>query len=188
MSKTGEYYSNNSSEYIDKTKDTDMSETYLMFEKYLKDNARILDLGFGSGRDSLHFMSKYQVVSIDPVEEFINNALKLGLDARKLSAEDMNFSAEFDGIFACASLLHVNEDKLSLCFKNCYKALKDDGTMYCSFKYGDFIGYIEDRYFVYLTEESIKKYLGDFKIIEYTITGDKLANRDLRWLNIILKK
>lgn len=73
-------------------------------------------------------------------------------------------------------------------FNNCYTALKDNGIMFCSFKYGDFVGYQGERFFVYLTEKSIKKYIGNFKIVEFSINGDNLANRDLKWLNVILKK
>ena len=188
MNKTVDYYNSNSKEYIETTSSTDMSESYKSFLKYLKVGDKILDLGFGSGRDSLYFKNNYDVVSIDPVPSFIDNGLKLGLDARLMSAEELDFVDEFNGIWACASLLHVDESKLALCFRNCYKALKEDGVMYCSLKYGDFKGYIDDRYFVYYTEETIKKYLGDFKILELNISGDKLANRDIRWMNLILGK
>ena len=49
------YYSKNYKECINKTKNVDMKEYYNVFEMYLKPNSKILDIGFGSGRDSLYF-------------------------------------------------------------------------------------------------------------------------------------
>ena len=50
-----------------------------------------------------------------------------------------------------------------------YYTLKDNGVMYVSFKYGDFEGIIDDRYFTYLTEEDIN-YLGKEKNNEKHLT------------------
>lgn len=60
--------------------------------------------------------------------------------------------------------------------------------MYVSFKYGDFEGVIDDRYFTYLTEESFTNIINqtNFNIDKLWINEDKL-NRDVKWLNVILK-
>ena len=60
-------------------------------------------------------------------------------------------------------------------------------VMYISFKYGDYVGIRDDRYYIDLTEETIKDYIGHFHIVETSITGDNLQ-RDNRWLNCILRK
>ena len=74
------YYKENKDEFINNTINCDMSFHYNMFEKYLNDDAKtILAIGFGSGRDSLYFSEKYEVYSIDPVEEFCEHAKNLGL-------------------------------------------------------------------------------------------------------------
>ena len=74
------YYKDNKDEFINSTINCDMSYHYNLFEKYLNSYAKtILDIGFGSGRDSLYFSKKYEVYSIDPVEEFCDNAKKIGL-------------------------------------------------------------------------------------------------------------
>ena len=90
---------------------------------------------------------------------------------------------------ACASLLHIKSNKLVDVFNKCYKALKDKGVMYVSFKYGDFGGIIDDRYFTYLTEGTFTNIINqtNFKIDKLWITKDKL-NRDIKWLNMVLKK
>ena len=107
-----------------------------------------------------------------------------------MTAQEMNFINKFDGIWACVLLLHVKKEEFNLCFNNCDKALKDDGVLYCSFKYGDFEGDRNCRYFTDLTEETIKNYLKDtnLKIIESLITNDVRPNRSGKWLNVVLKK
>ena len=60
--------------------------------------------------------------------------------------------------------------------------------MYVSFKYGDLEGIIDDRYFTYLTEESFTNIINqtNYKIEKLWINEDKL-DRDVKWLNVILK-
>ena len=63
------YYNKHAKEYINNTKDVNTKEYYDIFESYLKLQDKILDVGFGSGRDSLHFVNKgYEVVSIDTIK------------------------------------------------------------------------------------------------------------------------
>ena len=52
------YYNKHAKEYINNTKDVNMKEYYDIFESYHKLQDKILDIGFGSGRDSLYFKNK----------------------------------------------------------------------------------------------------------------------------------
>lgn len=186
------YYNRFALNYIEDTKDLDMSLLYNFFERYLKPDDTVLDLGFGSGRDSLYFSRKYQVYSLDPVKEFVDNAKKLGLkNVYQMKAEDLSYDHLFEGIWACASLLHVSSKSLQDVFKKCSKALKPKGVMYVSFKYGNFEGFRNDRYFLDLNEDTIGEYLVETGLIinEISITNDVRAERhNEKWLNLILLK
>ena len=103
----------------------------------------------------------------------------------------MTFINIFDAIWASASLLHVKESDLKEVFNKCHDALKDKGILYVSFKYGDFIGEMDGRYFIYLTEKSVLNYidLKRFLIKEIKVTKDVRPNKENElWLNIILEK
>ncbi len=187
-----DYYNENAKAFILDTFSCDMSNLYHFFEQYLKDPEVILDLGFGSGRDSLYFQKKgYTVYSIDPTKEFYEHGKGIGLEhVYQMSAQEMNFENLFDGIWACASLLHVPSSELNDVFQKCGKALKENGIIYVSFKYGDYEGIRNGRYFLDLNEESIMKYLKDtdLSILSTLITEDVRPDRTTKWLNVILKK
>lgn len=186
------YYSEHAQEFIDNTIDCDMSEQYRLFEKYLNKKGAILDIGFGSGRDSLYFKSKgYKVYSIDPEVKFVKHAKELGLDnVFLLHAEDMNFQNMFDGIWACASLLHIKSVDLNVVFKKCDCALKNNGIMYASFKYGEFEGVRNGRIYLDLNETNLISYLQstNLKVIRQLISKDVRPGREEKWYNVVLVK
>ncbi len=185
------YYKENAKEYIEKTISIDMTNEINKFLKVIGEKGSILDLGFGSGRDSLYFQnSGYDVYSIDPTKEFCDNGIRLGLKhVIEGYAQDINYQEKFDGIWACASLLHIPSEELVQTLMKCKTALKKDGIMYASFKYGDFEGIRDDRFyndmtidkFMYICENAGMSY------IESWITYDK-QNRNNKWINFLLGK
>ena len=89
--------------------------------------------------------------------------------------EELNDQNIYDGIWACASILHLSKSDLFLVFHKMNKALKENGIIYTSFKYGEFEGERNGRYFTDFTEDSL--------------TGDVREGRgDERWLNILICK
>ncbi len=186
-----DYYSKHAKEYILSTKTADMNDLYKLFESHIEAYSKILDIGFGSGRDSLYFQNNgYQVTSIDPVKEFCDNAKDIGLNnVIQIAIENIDYHKEFNGIWACASLLHIESSKLVDVFNKCYEALIEKGVLYVSFKEGNFEGYLDGRYFTYLTKESFINIINHtkFKINSIWINEDKL-NREVKWLNAILIK
>ena len=186
------YYSEHSQEYIENTKDANMKNLYSFFERYIPSNAqKIMDLGFGSGRDSLYFKSKgYEVLSLDPTLEFCEYGKSIGLNVECKKAEEIDYINVFDGIWACASLLHVDSNNLKDVFKRCFRSLTKNGVMYCSFKYGNFEGERNNRYYLDLTEERLKEFVEktQFEIVSIIVTDDVRKDKKERWINAILRK
>ncbi len=193
MDINSKYYDDNADAFITDTFECDMSVQYHFFEKELKKNAKtILDLGFGSGRDSLYFLNKgFEIYAIDPSKKFCDNAKKLGIkNVFQITAQEMEFNNLFDGIWACASLLHVPSKELNDVFKRCASALKNSGVIYVSFKYGVFEGERNGREFLDLDETGLQKYLENTHLIikEVLITEDVRPDKTTKWLNAILIK
>ena len=187
-----DYYHEHSQEFINDTFNCDMSDQYRFFEQYLNGTGTILDIGFGSGRDSLYFLSKgYEVYAIDPEEEFVKHGRDIGIKhVYQLKVEDMEFVNMFDGIWACASLLHISSDKLTEVLQKCEKSLKKGGIAYISFKYGEFEGIRNGRYYLDMTLEKLAKYLFATKltIVDVFISNDVRVDRTDMWINCILKE
>lgn len=192
MDINSKYYIYNTDAFIENTINCDMSVQYNFFLKHIPKNGTILDLGFGSGRDMIYFQELgYNVKGIDPIDSFVERMQSKGFEVYKDTAQTMNFIDEFDGIWACASLLHVPSNELTNAFKKCEIALKKNSILYCSFKYGTYEGERNGRVFTDLNEETIKKYLDglNLNIIETSITTDVRPDQSNQtWLNCIIKK
>lgn len=189
---TKDYYNKNAGIFIENTLNLDMSYTYEKFEKYLTQGSKILDLGFGSGRDSIYFTKRgYIVTSTDFAEEFVERGRRLlSNEVVLLDTLEMQYKNVFDGIWACSSLLHFNDDELIIALKNCYNALKNNGVMYTSFKKGSFIGERNGRFFHDFEQDDLVELVQKmkFQVLELFVTKDVRPDRVEEWVNIILKK
>ena len=185
---TKQYYSTNYDIYISSTKDVDMTEHYNRFLPYLSQGAKILDIGFGSGRDMLYFASKgYDVIGVDNVAEFVDSAKAKGLNAHLCDFHNLPYNAQFDGIWACASLLHSND--LPLAFNNLYNALKTGGHIYLSMKYGTGTSVENGRFYQYIDEQKLEELCqeSNLAIVEIYRSQD-LLKRDNGWINAVLQR
>lgn len=194
MNHTITYYNLSAEAYVKGTIDVDLSELRRRFHNHLPEGTHILDLGCGSGRDSKAFLEQgYTVTAMDGSLECCKLAGgTIGQEVFCKTFEELDFDQEFDGIWACASLLHVPFGELTGVFRKIARALKPGGYLYASFKYGDFEGKRNGRYFTDLTEERLMNLLKPvdcFEISETFITDDVRKDRDgEQWLNVIMKK
>ncbi|MCI8821249.1 MAG: SAM-dependent methyltransferase [Lachnospiraceae bacterium] len=90
------------------------------------------------------------------------------------------------------SILHLPYHELKEVFLKMACALKENGIVYTSFKYGIFEGERNGRYFTDMTEEKMEKLLQEVSVFhteELWISEDVRPGReDEKWLNIILRK
>src|SRR5215475_7717606 len=155
------YYDAHADEFCAKTVVLDMSQLYAPFLEEIPPGGRILDLGCGSGRDSLAFLQRdYRVVSIDASAAMVAATSKLtGQTAMVVTFDEIPFDTEFDGIWASASLLHVSRRDLGAAFDRLTRALKHGGVLYVSFKYGDAERFEHGRFFNDMNEALLHSYL-----------------------------
>ena len=172
----------------------DFRETQERFLKHIPPQGRILDFGCGSGRDAKYFYDRgFDVDAVDGSEELCKLASEYtGLHVKQMLFSDLDVVEKYDGIWACASILHLPSLDLRNVLLKMIKAIKNGGVIYASFKYGEFEGMRNGRYFTDLTETSLKKYIADIeniKMVDLWITGDVRTDRgDEKWLNLILQK
>lgn len=188
-----DYYNKNAKSFYDGTVNADMSDWRKRFEKYLDEGAKILDAGCGSGRDSLAFMNAgYDIEAFDASEELCKLASELtGKKVLNLRFEDIDYLDMFDGIWACASLLHVDEKLLSPVIIKLRNALKKAGIIYASFKYGNGTVIRGERIFTDKNEKSIKELFvaNGFTILDCDISTDIRSDRaGEKWINVIAQK
>ena len=191
---TLDYYNKNSEEYFNSTLNVDMTNTYKEFLKLVPEGGKILDLGCGSGRDSMNFMKLgYEVTAVDGSKELAKKASALlGKEVIASTFEELELKEKFHGIWACASLLHIKREDLKTVLNNLYNNLDDNGVFYMSFKYGE-KEYVDDknRYFNCFTDESIISFINEntkYNILGLYITEDKLGRvNEVKWLKLIRK-
>ena len=192
-SKTKKYYKINAVDFFNSTIDADVTPLYEHFLRYIPYGGKIFDLGCGSGRDTKFFLDQgYDVEAIDGSPELCKLASDYtGIDVKCLDFFDLDEKSKYDGIWACASLLHVDRERLPEIFVILKNALVMNGYLYASFKYGDYKDIRDGRYFVDLNEDSLTEILSSvqgFEIVEMWQSQDVRRGKDVDWINVILKK
>lgn len=160
--KTINYYNKYTKSFIQTTRSVDFTNIQNKFLSYLPSGAFILDFGCGSGRDTKYFLKRnYNVTAIDGSEEICKEASKYtGIKVKQMLFEELNDQNIYDGIWACASILHLSKSDLFLVFHKMNKALKE--------------------FILQIPQLQIK---------EIWTTGDVREGRgDERWLNILICK
>ena len=171
-----------------------MSDVYERFEVYLNDGDTILDAGCGAGRDSKHFLEKgYDVTSFDGCKKLTQRASSfIGKSVINMKFTELNYNEDFNAIWACSSLIHLTRKAFVKVLLKFYEALKPEGHVYISLKYGDSEKVEDGRVFASYTQSLVKDIIDTktpFKIEEIWITSDKRVGRENeKWLNVILYK
>ena len=164
------------------------------FLSYLKPGAHILDFGCGSGRDSRYFIDKgFEVTCTDGSENMAKLAEEyLGIPVHVMEFNDLHDEDAYDGIFASASIMHIEYKEIEELFPKMIRAMKKGGILYVSFKYGDNDGFLGKRYYTYMNEERFARLTEPFTELEVITSGifgnEHPGQMDFRWLYAILRK
>jgi SAM-dependent methyltransferase len=191
---TVDYYNEHAEEFYRDTIGLNMEGLYAPFLSLVPKGGRILDAGCGSGRDSVYFMHEgYDVTAFDASSALVSlSARKLGDKVHCLSFHQISFDREFDGVWACASLLHVPRSEMGDAINKLAHALKQDGVLYASFKYGDKEEIIDGRLFSFYDEASFNKLIrgnSHLSLINLWKTEDVRKSRPNEyWLNVLLRR
>ena len=194
MNNTLIFYDSHAEEFYDNTVNVGFETVQVRFLNKLEKGAYILDFGCGSGRDTKYFLENgYMVEAIDGSKELCRLASSLtGINVKHMYFQELDKENKYEGIWACSSILHLPVDELIDVMGKMKIALKENGIIYTSFKYGDFSGERNGRFFTDMTEESFAKLLGKIDglyVEEQWISSDARPGRgEEKWLNLILRK
>ncbi len=193
MDQTLTYYEQHADVFTAGSISADMEETRTHFLGALPKGAYLLDFGCGSGRDTKVFLDQgYQVDACDGSEELCRRASEYArTPVTHMLFHDLSAISQYDGIWACASILHLNKEDLKDVLRKISVALKPGGVLYTSFKYGTFEGMRGGRYFTDFNEEQLGVFMEqipELKVFETWITNDvRPGKEEEQWINILAR-
>lgn len=189
-----DYYDTHAAAFFAETRDVDMEPLYARFLAHVPTAGRLLDAGCGSGRDTRAFLERgYAVTAFDASPALATLAsAHCGIEIEIRRFQEVEWSATFDGIWACASLLHVPFVELPDVLQRLACALRSGGVLYASFKYGAVEREHQGRRFTDLDEDGLAILVAgidELDILAVWTTADQRPGRESeRWLNAILHK
>lgn len=178
--------------YATSTINIDLTAIHDRFLACIPRGGLILDVGSGSGRDTLAFLSRgFRVEALEPSMGLAALSAKLtGVVPRVERAQDINATDRYDGVWACASLVHIPPHELPAVFGNLLRSARKRAPIYCSFKHGHGARIAADgRPFTDLNEDDLTRILSGFPEITRSVTwisdGEGSARGLDVWLNTI---
>lgn len=188
------YYDSHADQFYQSTVKVEFSAMQEHFLGKLRKGSYILDFGCGSGRDTKFFLEQgYRVDAVDGSKELCKLASKYTeIEVKNMIFQELSEADRYDGIWACSSILHLPIGELTEVMRKMVTALKENGIIYISFKYGTFAGERNGRFFTDMTEETFAEFLKGINALdleEQWITSDVRPERgEEKWLNLILRK
>lgn len=189
---TQRYYEDKAEEYLARTSHLDMESLYKPFLELIPSGGTILDAGCGPGRDVLAFLKKgFRLTAFDASAKMVELTSKqTGVAAFQMRFQELNHEQEFDGIWACASLLHVSFCELDDVLIRFSRALKTGGICFMSFKQGNGERLEDGRRFIDFTEATLRQKLVDISgisILRLWGTEDQAGRNGVQWVNALVR-
>lgn len=188
------FYDLHAEVYANKTVFLDLTDAYAQFREFVP-SGRILDAGCGAGRDTRFFIENgYVVIAFDASREMVRKCQEYPhAYCLQRSFSEITFKEEFDGVWACASLLHLPRDKARLAVTRLTTSLKPEGVMFVSVKHGEGNRWEKDRYFEFYNDETIHRLFDHdprLKLIKLwnSTAPDLNGGGEVKWLNALLRR
>ena len=191
-----DYYNKYAAKIFEETVEEEVEEEFRdEFLSYLEEGDAILDLGCGSGRDSLDFYERgYDVTPLDGSEEMCRLAeVHTDLEVLCERYEDMDFDDAFEGVWARAAFIHVPKEEMRDILAKVKNALTNNGVFYTSVCEGEFEGISGELYFTDYEKEEIKDLLEEcgFQILNVWEVRDEEIRRGYEgngWIHVLARK
>jgi len=191
VASTDRFYEDHAVEYFSWTFGAQTQFVLDRFLSHLPAKASILDAGCGSGRDLKFFLSRgHCVLGIDASTALVQMAAEYsGAPCEFARIESISYEERFDGIWACASLLHLPQDVFRPALRCLNRALKRGGTLFMAVQEGQGEAILPDgRLYVYYSEDDIRKSLdaAGLAVDElWTSQNSAEAVHQPVWINVI---
>ncbi|MBK1681446.1 DUF3427 domain-containing protein [Rhodocyclus tenuis] len=193
MTDTIAYYERYAVRFVETTIEVDMSGLHARFLAHVPEGGLILDAGCGSGRDSKAFLSAgYRVRAFDASARIAELSSDfLGMPVAVMRFSEFSEEARYDGIWACASLLHLPEAELSSALARLWAGLKPGGVFYLSFKRGDGERNDGERHFTDANEDRLRAWLTELPeldLVDIWLSEDRRPDRSETWVNALVRR
>ncbi len=187
-----EYYETHGATFFAATVSVDIEHLRTAFLDLVPEGGRLLDAGCGSGRDALAFLNAgYEVAAFDASPRMASLASELtGLEVEHGTFEEFSAHETFDGIWACASLLHVAAVDLPAVLRRLGLGLRPSGVLYASFKEGQGEREHAGRRFTDLSLTDLKALVtaADLQVCRAWRTDDARPGREGEaWVNVLAR-
>jgi 2-polyprenyl-3-methyl-5-hydroxy-6-metoxy-1,4-benzoquinol methylase len=189
-----EFYEQNAEDFFRRSVEADMAHGWQAFTALLPPGGRVLDAGCGSGRDARAFSGMgFEVTAMEASPRLAELArAHTGLPVQVMTFDQAPWRAEFDGVWACASLLHVPRAELASAVGRLRDALRPRGVLWMSFKYGTTERQVAGRHFTDLDEAgaaALVAEIGGMELLSLEVTGDvRDDHAGERWVTAICRR
>lgn len=190
---TRQFYEERADEYFRRTVSADLSHLYDRFLPHLPAGGRILDVGCGSGRDLRVFTQRgFRALGIDSSRALVELARSYsGAECVVERIEEITYEHQFDGVWACASLLHLPRSAIEDALTRIQRALLPGGVLFASVQEGEGEHVSADgRLYTFYEESEFLRLVKEagLGVLEAWISQDALekeSKRPIRWLNVL---
>ncbi len=190
--KTINFYEKNHKMLIKRYNRAKLEKLHLLFRKNIKQNDKILDIGFGSGRDLRYIHSlRTDCYGAESCNSFLNilgkdKIFKNKLFCAKLPNIDLPIDFQFNTIILIAVIMHLSLEDIEKSIIEIKKYLKDDGIIIIS--YSTTKRENDERFFENLNEKIVNSIFlkNSFYKIETIKTYDGMQ-RKIEWITTIYK-